>query len=244
MNAIPKAIPTLASRLEDVTQYAEVKRLTDTIMALQTQKGFRSLAVLSLFPGEGKTLFTAAMAMSYAATSSSRVLAVDATTAQDPQSLILKQCLGHQFNSIHYLSLEDYRRGIGNSNGRDSGNGYHSGSNGHDPEWTEAPAMEADWVGEGTITLVVKKKSDQSLIQAIADEHAADYGLTLIDTAPLSARNRGNIDPLLVARMADASVVMASPRLLNSPHLHEHMAVLRDPALHVLGLISNEEFFK
>src|SRR5262249_25603828 len=87
-----RSSPTVSDRLSDAVQYAEVKRLVDQIMRLQHQKGFRSLAVLSLFPGEGKTLFSAALALAYTSIGQARALVVDTTTLHNPTSLILKQC--------------------------------------------------------------------------------------------------------------------------------------------------------
>jgi Mrp family chromosome partitioning ATPase len=223
--------PTLADRLKDVVQYSEVKRLADNVMLLQRQKQFRSLAVLSLFPREGKTLFTAAMALSYADAMQSRVLVVDTTTLRHPQSLILKQCIDASSPMIDLISLEEYRRGT-TTNGNSNGNGsYHA---------AEENALKPDVVNP-PVNLLVRRESDQFLIKKLADERASQYGLILLDTAPLTAKNKSNIDPMLVARMADASVLVMNPHLQSSS-LDLHLKILKDPALHLMGIISNEEF--
>src|SRR5262249_32886032 len=103
------SLPTPADRLKEVAHYAEVKRIADHLLLLQRQKQFRSLAVLSLFPGEGKTLFTALMAMAYTQANHNRVLALDTTTLHTPRSLRLKQCLDPDYPLIDFLSLEEYR---------------------------------------------------------------------------------------------------------------------------------------
>src|SRR3954451_17471476 len=103
--------PSLADRLKDITQYSEVKRLADNLMLLQRQKQFRSLAVLSLFPGEGKTLFCAMMAHAYSDAFQARVLVVDTTTFRHPKSLNLKQCIDPAHPLIDCISLEEYRQG-------------------------------------------------------------------------------------------------------------------------------------
>src|SRR4051812_19278710 len=111
--------PTPADRLKEVAQYAEVKRMADHLLLLQRQKQFRSLAVLSLFPGEGKTLFTAMIAHAYAEAGHARVLAVDTTTLNTPRSLRLKQCLDTDHPLIDFLSLEEYRH-------TSNGDGFHT----------------------------------------------------------------------------------------------------------------------
>jgi Mrp family chromosome partitioning ATPase len=245
MKASFRATPsTLAKRLLESAQYSEIKRLADTIMALQHERAFRSLAILSLLPGEGKTLFTASLATAYSSASPSRVLVIDTASKYNDQSLVLKQCMGLGQSAIDFLSLEDYRRGT-NGNGNSYGEGYGNGKspasgNGH----AVAATLEPDMVANGTTTLTMRKKSDQALIQAVSRERADQYGLMLLDTVPLNSKNKNNIDPLLVARMADASLLIVSPILLNSSALESHLKILRDPSLHLMGIISNEEFFK
>jgi Mrp family chromosome partitioning ATPase len=225
---------TLADRLKDVMDYAEIKRLADNLMILQRQKKFRSLAILSFFPEEGKTIFAAMLALAYTDACASRVLVVDTTTSQNPQSLVLKQCLPAGHPQIDFISLEEYRRG---SNG--NGNGFPSKENRAD-----TPTLEADVVSNGSVTLWVQKKSDQFLIRKMAEERAGQYGLVLMDTAPLTIRNKNNVDPVLVARIAEASVLVASPRLLNTPNLEPRLKALKDPTMHLIGLVSNEGFFQ
>ena len=58
-------VSAYAKRIGEFINYSEMKRLTDNVMALQSQKHFHTLAVLSVFPREGKTLFSAALAMAY-----------------------------------------------------------------------------------------------------------------------------------------------------------------------------------
>src|SRR3954471_12270489 len=89
--------PSVADRLKDIVQYSELKRMADNVMIQQRKKPFRSLAVLSFFPGEGKTLFSAVMAMAYAEACQARVLAVDTTTFANPHSLSLRQCLSNAY---------------------------------------------------------------------------------------------------------------------------------------------------
>jgi Mrp family chromosome partitioning ATPase len=229
-NTVRSSAPSLADRLKDITQYSEVKRLADNLMLLQRQKQFRSLAVLSLFPGEGKTLFCALMAQAYSDAFQARVLVVDTTTFRHPQSLSLRQCFDPGHPLIECISLEEYRKGS-------------NGNSHHEPTPNES-VLQAEILPSGPITMLVRRESDQFLIRKLAEERAANYGLILLDTAPLSTFNKGNVDPMVVARMADASIAVVNPNLLKGAQLDVQLATLKDPAMHLIGLISNEEFLQ
>jgi Mrp family chromosome partitioning ATPase len=213
----------LADRLADVAQYSEIKRLADHIIQLQRLKPFRSLAVISLFPGEGKTLFSALMAMAYTDACQTRVLVVDTATQRHPASLVLKQCFNASYPLVDALSIDEYRR---------------NGSTSRDP--LEEASFKADFTN-GTVNAMVKKESDQFLIRKLAQERASQYGLVLLDTAPLTTRNKGNIDPLLAARVADASVLVVNPQRMPAANLAPHLKILKDSSLHLMGIVSNGE---
>src|SRR5258706_1278156 len=99
------------SRFKEFIHYSELKQLAFKIEALQQEKAFRSLAVLSCLAGEGKTLFCAALAMAYVQTRRTSVLVIDTTTHQSEGSLVLKQCLGPSLPLVEEVSLEELRKG-------------------------------------------------------------------------------------------------------------------------------------
>src|SRR5689334_6815517 len=88
-------------RLQEFIHYYELKQLAYQFSALQQQKGFHSLSVLSFYPGEGKTLFCAALALAYAEACGSKVLILDTTTFQNKNSLNLKTCFNGSAPQIH-----------------------------------------------------------------------------------------------------------------------------------------------
>ena len=186
-------------------------------------------------------MFTAALAVAYTDADNSRVLVVDTATFQDSGSLHLKECFNSHFPAVDYLSLQDYRHGAVSAKKQNGNDGRQA----PDDEWPGEPlALEPEVVTDGEMSIMLRKRSDQSLIRALARERAEQYGLVLLDTVALTAQNKRNADPMLVARTADASILVVSPRLLNSAQLHAHLKVLRDPALHLIGVVSNEEFFQ
>jgi len=224
--------PALCNRLKDLTHYSELKRLVYNIVSQQQQKRFRSLAVLSAFPMEGKTLFCAAMAMAYVETCRTNVLVVDATTYHHPKSLILKDCLDPTLGQIEFLSLADERSKT---------NGFHPVP--MDAHLTrQQNSFDTELVKENGTYVSFVKDSDHALIRKIAEVDGKPYGLVLLDTVSLMASNKNNIDPLLVAHLTDASVLIVSPKLLNSPDLRTTLKVIDNPALHLIGIVSNEEF--
>ena len=223
----------LASRLQEFTHYAELRQVAFNLAALQQEKKFHSLAVLSFFPAEGKTLFCAAMARAYADACRSKVLIVDTTTNQNKGSLLIEHCFEEEPPMTELVSLEVLRR---NSNGAavpPPGPGFPG---------EKARVLVSDIVKNRSANGSEAKESDFALIQKTIEDPSRQYGLVLVDTAPLHARNRSNIDPLLMARMSQASVLVVSRKLLDSPHLNTSLKILEDPALHLIGMVSNEEY--
>jgi Mrp family chromosome partitioning ATPase len=218
------------SRLQEVVHYSELKQLAYNIATLQQEKMFRSLAVLSFLPAEGKTLFCAALAMAYVETCRARVLLVDSTTIQNKGSLALRDCFNGSDPMIEVISLADLRNG---SSGLPPSPARYRAD--------KEPVLESEVINDmPSMSLSVFGGTDLSLIKRVSAERSKQYGLVLLDTAPLSARNKNNVDPLLVAHMSDASLLVVSRKFLDAPNLNASLKVLKDPALHLLGLVSNE----
>jgi hypothetical protein len=59
---------------------------------------------------------------------------------------------------------------------------------------------------------------------------------------PLNSKNKSNVDPLVVARQSDASILIVSRRLLDSPDVSACLKIARDPTLRLVGIMANEEF--
>src|SRR6185295_2490579 len=67
-------------QLLDYVRFTEVKRLIHQVHSVQKKKGAKTIAILSLRPGEGKTFLVSALALGYAMLLKKKVLIVDATT--------------------------------------------------------------------------------------------------------------------------------------------------------------------
>jgi Mrp family chromosome partitioning ATPase len=227
----PSSPTAMSNRLQEYIHYSELKKLAYAIAGLQQEKMFYSLAVLSFFPGEGKTLFCAALAMAYAETCHEKVLVIDTTTIQNKRSLVLRDCFNGSTPLIDIMSLDELRKKVSNGNGSASANRF--------PE-NDGPALDSEVVHDREIHLTTGKENDFSLLKKVTKDRSWHHGLMILDTAPLHARNRGNIDPSLVARLSDASVLVASRKFLDAPNLTNSLKVLEDPSLHLLGMVSNE----
>jgi len=84
----------LLQLLELYIDDTDFKRLINQIAVLQARSNFKSLAILSELPGEGKSFFTAALALAYARHLPSRVLIVDTTSSSRKPSCFFQPILG------------------------------------------------------------------------------------------------------------------------------------------------------
>jgi len=221
---------TLETAVQEFAGYSELQQLAYNIAALQQEKSIRSLAVLSFLPGEGKTLFCAALAKAYADACHTKVLVMDTTSVHDPDSLLLKDCLTTSNSGVDLASLQDRQNG--------SFATKKTSSEIHEPE---TPALVAQVVNRGSVTVPNGQEGPMSIVKRATGEGAKNYGLVLLDTAPLTAKNRSPIDPLLVARLCDASVLVVSQKFLQANNISSQLRILEDPSLHLAGVISNEE---
>jgi Mrp family chromosome partitioning ATPase len=226
----PSPRNALDRRLQEFIRYSELKQLVYNIVALQEEKRFHSIAVISFFPGEGKTLFCAALAMAYAETCRSKVLIVDTATFQNKRSLALKDCFNGSASLVDVTPLEDLRK---------NSKAFTPPSNSQ-IQSEKGPVLDVEVVTVRPIKMSMTLEHDFTLIKKVSEEHSPHYGLVLFDTSAVHAKNRNNVDPLLVARLSGASVLVASRRLLDAPNLNASLKVLKDPLLHLLGVISNE----
>lgn len=85
--------------LAEYVRRTEFKRILNQIVALQLDEKAKSLAILSYFPGEGKTFFVAALALAYVKFLNGRVLIVDTTNQTSKRSLFLECILNESGQS-------------------------------------------------------------------------------------------------------------------------------------------------
>ena len=209
------------ARFKQYSNYAEIRQMAYNIAAMQRERMLKSVAVLSFFHGEGKTLFCAALAKAYAQACGSRVLVVDTAQHQSAGAHVLGDCFSASEHGVEVTTL------------------------GNRKSYEAPPPEEAKTSGGGEesgLSTLPAVDNDFSMITKVASENSKQYGLILLDTSPLTAKNRNNVDPLLVARLASASILIVSQKLLDAPGLEDHMKTMEDSSLHLIGLINNEDF--
>ncbi len=221
---------SVSERLKEFSQYAEMKQLAFRIKSLQAQKQFQSLAVLSYFPGEGKTFLCTALALAYADVSRSRVSIIDTSTRQNEGALTLQECLSPAERRVAVLSMEEIRNGTRNFTDAASPTAGN--------QVVHSPEIVSDAAGPHART---SRTADTPLFRAMTEE-GKTHGLVIIDTVSLNSKNRSNVDPLMTARQSDASILVVGRKLLNSPEVEECMKIVQDPTLHLIGVVSNDEY--
>lgn len=218
-----KGTKSLKARILEFSRYAEIRQLAHNIIALQQKALFHSLAVLSALPEEGKTLACAALATAYTETSGAKVLVVDTTSYHSQGSLILKDCLAS--GGVEHICVAELRQ------------------KSPPDDFIQADAPDAILGRNGSpLQLPALVNSEFSIVKNVAHENPKQYGLVLLDTVPLTAKNRSNFDPLMIARMAHASVLVISRKFLEDSSLRQRLKTLEDPSLHLIGVVANEEF--
>jgi len=82
--------------LIDYIRNPQFKRLLNQIVTAQHNRQCKSVAVLSLFPGEGRTFLVSALALGFARFLNSRVLVMDMVKQANQRSLFFDRILGEQ----------------------------------------------------------------------------------------------------------------------------------------------------
>ena len=144
------------SALQYLTSYirhTEFKRLFNQILTAQEQGGFRSLAVLSEFPGEGRSFFVSGLALAYARYLPSRVLIVDSVNQTVGKCLYLESVLGvHEPELVGGRSLAEPGR-IDLVSTRTNGSGSYDSSDFQIGRYVEAMRDRYDVIIVDTCSL-------------------------------------------------------------------------------------------
>jgi Mrp family chromosome partitioning ATPase len=197
--------------LQSVVRFAETKQIIDQVLHAQTERKLRSLAVLSELAQEGRTLFTAVVALGYGQLMRKKVLVVDCSTMRNPDSLTLDRLLDFDDSSEEGKRGEVRRTLSANvSLVRLS-------------EWAE----ERDAMAEYEV---------KTLLESVG----RSFDLVLFDTCAMGVKNRNNLDPIAIARRCDASMLVVSARTSSRGGLVDIRNRLRKERLELLGLASND----
>lgn len=208
---MPTADVDLPKALGSVVRFAETKQILDQIVHAQSERKVRSITVLSELPREGRSLFTAALAMSFAQLVRQKVLVVDCHTLRGPYSLSLERLL-----ETDELGEEDRHEKIRN---------------------TISPNVSIvrlrDWAEQ-------RDAVPEYEVKSLIDGPGKGFDLIVFDTCAMAAKNRNNLDPVAIARRCDTAVLVVSARSSSRSTMHEIRERIKKEKLDLLGIVRNE----
>lgn len=210
--------------LLDYIRFPQFKRLLDKVASAQLSNGFRSIAVLSKFPREGRTFFVAVLALGYAIYLRRRVLIVDTLSANRENSFYLDRVLGSRSNGERngarpYIDLMTAATMIRRLNQR-----YGSLHVGPDGEITGPPALS---------------ETPDFQVGVFLDELESEYDLVLLDTCALTTVDKQHLDPVILARQADSAILVTSHRSSERDVVQQVNDELHRSHVELLGTIFN-----
>ncbi|MCC7440247.1 MAG: hypothetical protein IT285_01355 [Bdellovibrionales bacterium] len=206
VNSTAQSASNVPSPLLEYVRFTEVKRLVHQIHQEQKKRGAKSLAVLSLHPGEGRTFFVSALALGYALLLRKKVLIVDATSQTLNGYLFMDRVMGRTEEELAELG---------------------------GPLLEVVDLMSAhNKEGKGG-------ESAEFLIGPVIEAQKDQYDLVLFDTSALERRNKNNMDPVIIASQADASIILHSPSSADREAMFEMRRAVNGWNIDVLGTVFN-----
>jgi Mrp family chromosome partitioning ATPase len=201
--------PEAKGPLFEFIRYTEFKRLLGQISTTLDRDGLKTVAVLSEMPGEGKTFFVSALALGYSLLLNRKVLVVNTTNQPQGRELFHR--------TIFQKESESMAR----------------------PGEVVAVSRTIDLLSpfqdeDGAI----EESSDFQMgqyIRAVQDS----YDLVLFDTCAMSTSGSSNMDPIIIARQVDTSILLFSDRSLNRQALPSIKDKLGQWGVRLLGMIYN-----
>ena len=195
--------PVLAS-LYSFIGHTEIKRLMNQIYTSQRASFFKTVAVLSESAGEGKSFFTAALALAYSNMMRSKVLVINTVPDSPVGDLLLKSVVG-----------------------------VHSEANG-----TDKIARVDLITARNDVNKQQALGSDFQLTNYI-DRFSRGYNIVFIDTCALTKANNCMIDPIIVAKNVDTSILVVSPKSLGHASMRNMVGKLKRYGITPLGAVYN-----
>lgn len=218
--------------LFDYIRDPEFKRLLNQIVVAQERKKFKSIAVLSQLPEEGKTFMISVLALGYATYLRKRVLIMDTVSQTQNESFYVGRVLdreqdkkGHGKNA--YGGIIDLITTV-NLQQRTA---LPFGASKHPTlRIVDPPALYEETRGYD---------STDFQVGPFMDTMAPNYDLVLLDTCSLTANDKTKLDPVILARQSHAALLITSERSL----YRESLLRVRDDCsrynINLLGSIHN-----
>ncbi|HUP58603.1 MAG TPA: hypothetical protein VM598_14185 [Bdellovibrionota bacterium] len=201
--------PEEKSPLFEYIRYTEFKRLLGQITATLDAGKLKTVAVLSEHPGEGKTFFVSALALGYSVLLNKRVLIVNTTSQPTNRELLHRNVFQKEAETMSQPGQI-----VPVSRTIDLLSPFHD--------------------EEGR----VEESSDFQMGQYIRSVQDT-YDLVIFDTCAMSASNADHMDPIIIARQVDTSILLFSDRSLSREALPSIRDKLAQWSVRLMGMVYN-----
>lgn len=216
---------SLTNAFSEYISYTECKRLFHQLDISRDKTGFKSLAVLSSYPQEGKSFLVLTLAVGYASLMGMRVLIADVVNQPHNRMLFRESLTGKGQNATPSVSTVSAGKRVP----------------------LRGVSLDATRRGKGHIELLSTRNTEGGnavttdfqivpYINTLKDE----FDLILFDTCAFESANSENIDPVIIARGADASILVTSPRSIGNNHIVRIRENLEKWDIKLLGTVFND----
>lgn len=225
--------------LQDFIRNTEFKRLLNQIVFAQTRKGARSIALLSQYPKEGKTLLAAGVAMGYSLFLRKRVLLIDTVSSTRNESFFIGRVIENDI-------VSNGSRGSSVSN-QFSGQDFSQGeidlmsraSIAKQIQYNQAHLYQ-DLVGDEALMAAATGTATMDFhLRYLLQSLRSNYDLILIDCCSISAALKGTIDPMILAQQSDGAILITSFQTLERNSLIALKKQLKSSQVELIGTVFN-----
>jgi len=234
---LPSALTFEAETMGGYLRLPEIKRLVHRIASTQNEDPYKSLVILSEYPGEGRSFLVSLLALAYASILKSRVLILD-TVSQTRESSF------HSSSVIRDSSLAQEPPG----NREDDS--QLRGITGVDLIATRAmqpsgivssdPQMKTDGASKAFQTSdVALLQTAEFLMKPFIAALSPSYDLILLDTCAMASVSGDHFDPLVLARQIERAVLLLSPSSRNRGTAETIKKRLDQEGISLMGVIHN-----
>jgi Mrp family chromosome partitioning ATPase len=212
----PLLATDLVARASHLAYLPDARRIIDKICSAHV----RSIAIVSQFPGEGKTLVAATLAIAISRLTGGRVLLVDAALATRPGHYPDAQA--HQ--ALPYRELTEGVSVV-----------FAACVSGHSPAAPSCPPSS-----DPDLSRLLTGVSDFDLLNFIS-KSKADFKIVLIDTCAFTTMSRNTFHPAVIARRVEGTLVVTSPDGMKRTALTNLKQLLERETIRPIGFIVNRE---
>ena len=216
--------------LIDYIRLPQCKRLINRILTAQQEYDIRSLAVLSHFPGEGRTLLVSVIALGFMTWLDKRVLIVDTVNQTREESFFFRNVMGNNSQEGIPISPRAGCIDLVTSHSLQTKNLLLLDHRVKAALCSQAPAMLSARPDQDT--------SDFRIISFI-NSVKSFYDLIIMDTCALTDVNENTHDPMILGQHIDATILLISEEALEKHVLGKLINNLKHHRIEPLGVVSN-----